>query len=334
MTYPFVTIIVPIRNEARYIDQCLQAILAQDYPAKRLEVLVVDGMSEDGTRAIVSRHAARAAHLRLLDNPRQIVPAALNTGLRAARGEIIIRVDGHAVIAPNYVRACVAALRASRADGVGGPMIARGQTPFGQAVALATSHPFGVGDSRFHYATRVIETESVYLGAYRREVFDRVGYFDEEMVRNQDDEFNYRLRAQGGKIVLDPAIQSIYYTRSTAAALWGQYFQYGFWKVRVAQKLPGQMRWRHFVPFGLVASLTGGGFLAPFFKPARWLWLTIMGLYALLNLLFSLKIAARAGWQHLRFLPLAFAAMHLAYGSGFAAGLIRLARSGNTRWTN
>ncbi|MFQ5614777.1 MAG: glycosyltransferase family 2 protein [Anaerolineae bacterium] len=326
MKDPFVTVIVPIRNEARHIRQCLAAILAQDYPAGRMEILVVDGLSDDGTRAIVAGLAARTHRLQILDNPKQIVPAALNTGLKAARGEVIVRVDGHTIVAPDYVRACVEALQSSGADCVGGPMAARGQTPFGRAVALATSHPFGVGDSRFHYATEMRETDTVYLGAYRRQVFDRVGCFDEEMVRNQDDEFNYRLRAGGGRIVLDPAIRSIYFNRSTARSLWRQYYQYGLWKVRVAQKLPGQMRPRHFVPFGLVASLAGGALLAPFLKPVRRLWLGLLGLYALLNLGVSLAIAARRGWRQAGLLPLAFSILHLAYGSGFAAGLIRFAR--------
>ena len=328
MKYPFVTIILPIRNEASHIEKCLRAILAQDYPAGRLEVLVVDGMSEDGTRRIVKQISQEADQIRLLDNPAQIVSTAMNIGIKAGRGEVIIRVDGHTIIAPDYVRACVEALEVSGADCVVGPMVARGETAFGEAVALATSHPFGVGDSRFHYATEIMETETAYLGAYRREVFERVGYFDEEMVRNQDDEFNYRLRVAGGKIMLYPTIQLIYYNRSTVRSLWRQYFQYGFWKVRVAQKLPGQIRLRHFIPFGLVVALLGGALLAPFSKMMRWNWLAVISLYTVLNLGASLKISARSGRRHFKFLPLAFAILHLAYGSGFAWGLIRFAK----RW--
>jgi succinoglycan biosynthesis protein ExoA len=328
MIFPFVTIILPIRNESKFIAHCLQAILAQDYPADQMEILVVDGMSNDGTRQIIASYAAKYPNVFLLDNPAQIVPAAMNIGIKQARGEIIIRVDGHTLIAPDYVRACVEALQTSGADCVGGPMIARGESPFGEAVALATSHPFGVGGSRFHYATEIMEIDTVYLGAYRREIFERVGYFDEEMVRNQDDEFNYRLRAAGGKIMLYPTIQSIYYNRSTGCSLWKQYFQYGFWKVRVAQKLPGQMRLRHFIPFGLVISLLGGGLLAPYSKLIRRGWLAIIGLYTALNLGGSIKISARAGWRHFKFLPFVFAILHLAYGLGFAWGLLRFAN----RW--
>lgn len=328
MDDPFLTIILPIRNESKFIVYCLEAILAQDYPADQMEILVVDGLSNDGTRQIIANYAAEYPNIALLDNPAQIVPTAMNIGLKQARGEIIIRVDGHTLIAPDYVRACVEALQTSGADCVGGPMVARGRTPFGEAVALATSHPFGVGGSRFHYATEIMEVDTVYLGAYHREIFERVGYFDEEMVRNQDDEFNYRLRAAGGKIMLYPTIQSIYYNRSTVRSLWKQYFQYGFWKVRVAQKLPGQMRLRHFIPFGLVISLLGGGLLAPYSKLIRRGWLTVIGLYTALNLAVSIKITTRTGWRHFKFLPFAIAILHLAYGLGFAWGLLRFAN----RW--
>jgi GT2 family glycosyltransferase len=293
-----------------------------------MEILVVDGMSNDGTRQIIANYATEYPNIALLDNPAQIVPTAMNIGLKQARGEIVIRVDGHTLIARDYARACVEALQTGGADCVGGPMVARGQTPFGEAVALATSHPFGVGGSRFHYATEIMETDTVYLGAYRREIFERIGYFDEEMVRNQDDEFNYRLRSAGGKIMLYPTIQSIYYNRSTSRSLWRQYFQYGFWKVRVAQKLPGQMRLRHFIPFGLVISLLGGGVLAPYSKFIRRGWLAVIGLYTALNLGASMKISLRAGWRHVKFLPFAFAILHLAYGLGFAWGLLRFAN----RW--
>ena len=328
MIHPFVTVIIPIRNEAKYIKSCLQAVIDQDYPNDRIEILVVDGLSEDSTRDIVTQMAKQAPTIRLLDNPGQIVPTALNIGLKKAQGEVIIRVDGHTIIASDYVHACVEALQASQADCVGGPMIAQGQTPFGEAVALATSHPFGVGGSRFHYATDIIETETAYMGAYQREVFEKVGYFDEEMVRNQDDEFHYRLRARGGRIMLYPTIRSIYYNRSTTKSLWKQYFQYGFWKVRVAQKLPRQIRPRHLIPAGLVVSLFLGGLLAPFSKLVRWGWLAIISLYAILNLGVSLKISAQTSWLQFKFLPLTFSILHLAYGSGFVWGVIRFIK----RW--
>jgi hypothetical protein len=262
---------------------------------------------------------------RMLDNPGRIVPCAVNIAVAEARGAIIVRVDGHTIIARDYVRKCVDALTTNRADCVGGCMVAQGVGAFGEAVALATSHPFGVGGSRFHYATEVMETDSVYLGAYRRDVFARVGGFDEEMRCNEDDEFNYRLRTHGGRIVLDPAIRSLYYNRSTVKGLWRQYFRYGLWKVRVAQKVLQQMRVRHLTPFALVAALIGGGVLAVAVEPLRPLWAGLAGVYLGANLIVSTSIAARKGWRHLPFLVAAFSILHFSYGTGFALGLPRFA---------
>jgi hypothetical protein len=174
-----------------------------------------------------------------------------------------------------------------------------------------------------------METDSVYMGAYRRDIFAWAGPFDEEMACNEDDEFNYRLRDRGGRITLSPSIRSVYCARSSPRALWRQYFRYGLWKVRVAQKVPRQMRPRHFIPFGFVAALLGGAVASPVLAPAAWLWLTLLVFYAGANVGVSLRIATRTGWRHLRFLPVVFLILHLAYGSGFAVGLFRFAK----HWT-
>src|SRR5262245_34169273 len=197
---PLVTVIMPVRQEAGFIARSLGAVLAQEYPVERLEVLVADGGSTDGTREIVQAHQARHPNLRLVDNPGQIVPTGLNAALRHARGEVIVRVDGHTEIAPDYVLECVSALRRMGADNVGGRMNAIGEGPFGEAVALATSSPFGIGNARFHYSDREEWVDTVYMGAWPREVFARIGLFDEELVRDQDEEFNYRLLGLGGRI--------------------------------------------------------------------------------------------------------------------------------------
>ncbi|MGQ9598716.1 MAG: glycosyltransferase family 2 protein [Anaerolineae bacterium] len=320
---PLVSILMPIRNEAPSIERSLGAVLAQDYPPDRLEVLVVDGMSDDGTREIVARLLAGQSNARLLDNPRRIVPTALNLGLAEARGEVIVRVDGHTLIAPDYVRRCVEALAETGADCVGGPMQAVGETSFGQAVALATGHPFGVGSSHFHYATEPRPVDSAYMGAWPRRAFAQVGFFDEEMIRDQDDEFNYRLRAAGGRIWLDPRIHSTYYARSTLRSLWRQYFRYGFWKVRVFQKVPGSAQLRHWAPPLFALAVVGGLVAAlalPFLRPA---YLGGLALYLGADLAVSVRIAARAGWQHLSRLLLTFPSLHLAYGLGFWAGMAR-----------
>jgi glycosyltransferase involved in cell wall biosynthesis len=318
-----VTVIMPVRNEARWIFKTLGAVLAQDYSSTRMEVLVVDGRSTDGTPVIVKELQARNANLMLLDNPKGIVSTGFNVALRQARGEFIIRVDGHTEIVPDYVRQCVAELERTGAANVGGRMAAVGTGPFGKAVAVATSSPFGVGGARFHYSGREEWVDTVYLGAWPRSVFDEIGLFDEEMVRDQDDEFNYRLRASGGRILLSPRIRSSYVVRSSLKLLFRQYFQYGYWKVRVLQKHPGQMRPRQFVPPLFVGGLIAATLGAPFLAAGQWALAGVACAYVAANLAFSVKESRRLEARARPGLPIAFAAMHLAYGLGFLAGLFR-----------
>jgi hypothetical protein len=232
------------------------------------------------------------------------------------------------VIAPDYVSQCVAALARTGADAVGGRMVAVGSGRVAQAVALATSSPFGVGDSLFHYARGEHWVDSVFLGAWPREVFDRVGRFDPELVRNQDDEFNYRLRSRGGRVLLTDRIRSQYYNRGALTSLFRQYRQYGTWKVRVLQKHPRQLSARHFAPPAFVAGLVGGALAAPFSRVVRRLWLTGAGAWLAVALGVSGRIAARAGCRHLPLLPVVFGALHVGYGAGFLIGLVKFAR----RW--
>ncbi|MDL1894836.1 glycosyltransferase family 2 protein [Anaerolineae bacterium CFX7] len=331
--YPIVSVVIPIRNEARYIERCLKAVLTQDYPRERLEILVVDGMSEDNTREIVKQlFAARInqksesdglyrINQKLLDNPERIVPTALNRGIRAARGAVIVRIDGHTIIEPDYVSRCVRALQETNADNVGGPMRAVSETYIGNVIALATSSPFGVGGARFHYAETAQWVDTVYMGAYPRAVFDRIGLFDEELVRNQDDEFNFRLTQVGGKIWLDPQIKSIYFSRGTLRGLWKQYYEYGFWKVRVIQKHGRPASLRHLVPALFVLALAGSALLSIVTQTPLW-FLLIAVPYALAALAASV-IAARGTWRALVLLPIVFLTLHLSYGIGFLVGLAR-----------
>jgi GT2 family glycosyltransferase len=201
--------------------------------------------------------------------------------------------------------------------------VAAGNGPFGEAVALGTSSPFGVGGARFHYSDQEEWLDTVYMGAWRREIFNRVGLFDEELVRNQDDEFNYRLRAHGGRILLSPKIKSTYTVRGNPAALWKQYFQYGFWKVRVLQKHFQQMRPRQFVPPLFVAALLGSAVLAPFSVMGQSFLVIVAGFYLIANLAASVYTDRQYGWRHLLLLPFVFAILHFAYGSGFLMGLLK-----------
>lgn len=322
-TQPFVTVVMPIRNEGAFIARSLGAVLAQDYPSERMEVIVADGMSGDGTRAVIQSLQSRQPNLRMIDNPGRIVPSALNAAIRRAEGEIIVRVDGHTEIASDYVSQCVADLLGTEADNVGGRMVAVGRESLGEAVALATSSPFGVGGARFHYSHREEWVDTVYMGAWRKEIFDRVGLFDEEQVRNQDDEFNYRIRKHGGRILLSPRIKSKYTVRNRLGSLWRQYFQYGYWKVRVLQKHPRQMRPRQFAPLTLVATLLGTGLLACFFPLGRILLALVGGAYVIANLAASILTARKGGWRQLPLLPVVFATLHLSYGLGFLIGLVK-----------
>jgi succinoglycan biosynthesis protein ExoA len=328
--YPFVTVIMPIRNEADFIERSLGAILTQDYPHSQMEVLISDGMSNDSTRALIQDMAARHPNvsLSIIDNPGRIVPTGFNLALKQRKGDIVVRVDGHTIIAPDYVRECVSALERTGADNAGGRMNAFGQTTFGKAVALATSTPFGVGGARFHYSEDEEWVDTVYMGAWRSRVFDQIGGFDEEFVRNQDDEFNYRLRANNGRILLSPRIKSEYYPRSSPKALWRQYYHYGLYKVRVMQKHTLQMQPRHFAPVLLVAGLVVTALLA-ILVPSTWvLFAGLAGVYAIANLGASAMTAFRSQPSYILILPLVFAILHFSYGSGFAVGLVRFA----TRW--
>jgi succinoglycan biosynthesis protein ExoA len=319
---PAVTVIMPVRNEADFIARSLGAVLDQDYPANQLEVLVVDGMSDDATRNVIAQTvAAKAGEVRVtvLDNPGRIVPTAMNIGLLHARGDIIVRVDGHCEIAPDYVHRCVEALEVSGADNVGGLQRAAGGTVVARAIALANSSPFGVGGARFHYATQAGWADTVYLGAYCREVFNRIGGYDEELVRNQDDELNFRLTQAGGKIWLDPSIRSVYYSRGSLGKLWRQYYEYGLYKVLVMRKRGGVASWRHLTPAAFVLSLVLSLLLALVTRRAR-LALLIAGPYAAANGAASLWTVRRDP-RTLAALPLAFATMHCAYGLGFIVGM-------------
>ncbi len=337
---PFVSVIMPVRNEGQFIDRGLGAVIAQDYPPERFEVLVVDGMSDDDTRDRVRRlrEATEKPRIRLLDNPGRTAPCALNAGLAEAGGEVIVRVDGHCEIAADFVSRSVEALSAHGAGCVGGPLSTIGDGAVSEAIAIAMSSRFGVGGSPFRVAPKagkrnivgsegVQEVDSVAFPAWPRRVMDEAGAFDEELVRNQDDEYSYRLRKLGHRILLIPEIRCRYYSRGSLRSLWLQYFQYGFWKVRVLQKHPRQMKARQFAPPAFVAWLLAS-VLTAWTVPGALALTLAAGAYLAAVLAASVDLARRHGWRHLPVLPAVFPCLHLGYGSGFLAGLVRFAH----RW--
>lgn len=321
---PFVSVIIPMHNERRHIERCLRSIAAQDYPPDRFEMIVIDGNSTDGSRELVEALHEELPNLRLLENRGKHTARGLNIGLAMARGEVITRVDAHAAVEPDYLRESVAALERTGADVVGGPIKTLGEGSVGKSVALAVSSPFGVGNAVFRYSQREQWTDTVAFPAYRRDVFDRIGPFG-EIDSGEDDEFHYRLRDAGGRILLTPAIRSTYYARSSYWQLFRQYLSYGQAKVVVLSRHPRQARLRQLIPLSLVLALFGTAITAAFGG-----WLTIpliavVGAYLMASITASVVVARHRGWGHLLRLPPAFACMHLAYGMGFLIGLLRRA---------
>jgi glycosyltransferase involved in cell wall biosynthesis len=313
-----------MRNEAAHIAYCIDSVLAQDYPADRLELIVVDGDSNDNSAEVLRAYGER---LRVLSNPAHIVPAAMNIGIAFARGEIIARVDAHTVIAPDYIRVGVETLQRTGADNVGGSMHAVGGGRWGTAIALAMGSRFGIG-AYFHFASADREVDTVYMGMYPRRVFERIGLFDEELVRNQDDELNYRLRKAGGRIFLTTRMRSRYQNRQRLPALARQFFQYGWWKIRVLQKHPRQMSLRQFVPPSFVASVVVTAVAGVRIPAVWWLCSAAIAAYAGAVTVASAQEARRHGWGLFGPLAAAFATMHVSWGTGFLLGAVRFGR----RW--
>lgn len=318
---PAVSIVVPCYNERDHIEPCLHSILAQEPLPGGFEVIIADGMSTDGTRDILMRLARDDPRLQVIDNPGRIVSTGLNAAIRAAQGKVIIRMDAHTAYAPDYVRQCLAVLQETGADDVGGPWVAKGVGLVGRAIAAAFQFPFAGGGPRGHNPRYEGALDTVYLGCWPREVFDRIGFFDEELVRNQDDEFCLRLTRAGGRIWQSPRIKSWYRPRESLGGLFRQYMQYGYWKVRVIQKHKRPASIRHLVPGLFAFMLIGLPLVSLWWGPAAWGWLGLMVAYAICNAAASFLTAYQHGWKLVLPLPLVFACYHFGYGYGFLGGL-------------
>jgi len=319
---PIVTLIVAMRNEAANIEACLRSIIDQEYPQDRLEVLVFDGESSDQSWQLATRMIGSRSWIRLLRNPRRIQAAAWNLGIDAAHGDVIGIMSGHAVLGRAYVRSAVEVLRRTGADMVGGPVRAFGESRMAKAIALASSTPFGVGDAGFRYLDHEQDVDTVFMGVSLREIYAQFK-FDEEMVRNQDDELSYRLLDAGARIVCSPSIESSYSSRATLRGLWVQYFDYGSWKVHGMQKHPAQVRLRHLIPAAFALSLIGSGLLSLIWRPAILFLASVLTAYSIATLT-AVALAARGVSTGIIVrLPLVYATLHLSYGLGVLIGLAR-----------
>ena len=324
---PLISVIIPTRNEASFIDRCLHSVFSTDPVPGALEVLVVDGMSTDGTRQILADWCQRQPNLRVLDNPLGIVPSAMNIGIRAARGEWIIRVDAHSEYPDDYFNRCIDTSRRTGADNVGGAVttLVQDESLQGRIVQALTTHSFGVGNSAFRTGAREGWADTVPFGCYRRDVFARVGLYDERLVRNQDYELNRRLLKKGGRIWYNPAIQIFYHNQSSLRGLFRQAFTTGQWNPWMWFIAPYSFAWRHAVPMTFVGGLLFASLLSLMTPSvASAIFFVMLIPYLLLALSASCYQASRYGALVFFALPGLFFGYHLIYGLGGLWGLCLL----------
>ncbi len=322
---PTVSVVIPALNEERYIGGLLDSLAAQTYPAERIDVIVADGGSSDGTRAIVAAAGAvTVMTVRLVENPGRTTPHGLNAGIAAATSDVVVILGAHALVDSRFVEANVGALRQTNAAAAGGPIETRGEGRVATAIAAALSHPFGVGDARFRFATEPAYVDTIAFAAYRRECFELLGGFDTDRQYAEDDFFNYRIRQAGGRLYLTPAVKSVYFARSGLRPLIRQYFAYGRAKGKAALEEPRSIRPRHLAPAAAV-SLGGALAVASVFVPLARIALLLAGaLYGALALYSARRAAARRDAPQLAPLVTAlFPVVHVSYGLGTLVGVVR-----------
>lgn len=320
------SIVVPCQNERKFIGKCLDSIIAQNYPKDRIELLVVDGMSEDGTKTIVEEYASQHPFIHFVNNPQRITPCAINIGIRGSKGDIIVIMSAHSEFHPNYINDGVEVLNQTGADVAGGPVITMpgANTLIAKSIALATSHPFGVGNSKFRTCKTEEYVDTVPFGVYRREIFQRVGLFDERLERNQDNELSSRIIKLGGKIYSTPKLISSYYNQATLAGLLKQAAKTGMWNVATVLTNPSAFRLRHFIPFAFVSALITLSFISLLRSWGKVVLLCLIIIYCIAAMMSIIVIWKRQRSMGVIFLPLVFPAYHITYGLGTWKGLFRL----------
>jgi glycosyltransferase involved in cell wall biosynthesis len=324
-TEPFISIIVPCRNEEKFIAKCLDGLLAQNYPKGKMEILVVDGMSNDKTREIIAAYQKKASFIEIIDNPKKVTPTAMNLGIKAARGEAITMVNAHSVLDKDFLKYGAEHLRGiNDTDAVGGSLKTINDEPgiMAQAIPLAADSLFGTGGNRYRTKTKEgFVEDTLPYSLYKKAVFSKIGYIDEELLRDQDEEFNYRLVKSGGKIYFTPKIKSFLHIRPSLIKLWRQHYQYGYWKVKVCQKVGIGFVQKQIIPALFVSGTIGSLLLSFFWKPFLWIFLAVSGSYLSVDILFSAVVAKKNGYKYFFFLPGIFLVIHASYGLGFLKGL-------------
>ncbi len=319
MARPFVTVAMPCLNESDFIEPCLRSVQAQTYPRDSLEILVADGGSTDGTRDILARLAADDVRIHVIDNPRRIQAAGLNCAIRASRGEVVVRMDVHAEYATDYVEKCVEVLERTGADNVGGAQRCASRTPFQDAMCVALRSPLGAGGAPYRDASHAGFVDTVFLGAFRREVFDRIGLYDEASVANEDAEINQRIVQSGGRIYLSPEIRVRYFPRRSFAGVARQYYGYGHWRARTLLKHGQLLTLRSFLPFLTLL----GGFVLLLVGP-RWALAAVL-LYAVLTGLEAIRVGDGLTVRSWATVWALFPVIQFSQGIGFGLGLVRYA---------
>jgi len=319
MINPNVSVIIPCRNEEKYIDKCIKSILSQSYSG-RVEVLIVDGMSDDNTVSIINELTKVNSNVRLIYNLEKTTPQAMNLGLAASRYDLIIRIDAHAIALPNFIQNNVNSIYETEdIMCAGGKIINIYENKISKAIGMAMSSVFGVGNATFRVGGEKKFVDTLAFGIYKKEVFDKIGKFDEDLVRNQDDELNFRLTKNGYKILYNPEIKSEYYVRGSIKKLYKQYYQYGYWKVYVNLKHKTVTTIRQLVPLFFVLSLLLGILISLFF-PLFW-YLLLLGVcfYTVMALVFGYK--ASEDRSETFKIARVFPVLHFSYGFGYLIGI-------------
>ena len=318
-----VSVVMPVYNEEKYIEKCIDSLLLQDYPIGKMEWIFVDGCSQDQTVEILGKYQNRYPDLiKIFSNPQKIVPYAMNIGIEASRGKYIIRLDAHADYATDYISKCIYYLENTDAENVGGVAETKANGFMGKAIAKMLSSKFGVGNSQFRTNGESGYVDTVPFGAFKREVFSKYGGYDERLVRNQDNEMNFRIRKNGGKIYLSSDIHLSYYCRDSIKGISTMARKNGMWNIITMKLCPGSMGARHFIPFLFVISVLGLGVLGVIHS-LFWILLGMeLALYFILDVLFSIKQAINA--KEFFALIMLFPIFHIAYGIGSMIGITKL----------